>query len=395
MFDKLPYHLFREKLKRKLEESGGMTFPVEESYQAPPPPVVESMQENIPPKRRQSSGSATAESAAARKKAAADEKEEERERKRLEKETKKEQKVMEKEKKKEHSGRRNSKGHDEDTGSSRRSPQKRGSDGGQSFGAGDGSKLPKLRQKKKLDNDDGDSQHDDTSHSNTPINDSGSIIKRRKRGELQIHVDGGSQNHAMGPPEDTPGSRYRLRSVGPLTSMLGSLESPFGGFDSSLSLLGGLDKHTMFGDPFSAETPGKYFDAPLSKPMSTLTSDSLRFDFDEVVQHFPSPKTGEKLGSSPMRWGYNMPGSTEPTDGQSVFTFPDSTTAGAMYSSFNKPSGGQEEEQESHGKQSLYSKRVRKAYKKDQGAAQEGHGDLDHLGINSPMATIGSPPPVR
>lgn len=222
----------------------------------------------------------------------------------------------------------------------------------------------------------------------------GSIIKRRKRISLQISVDGGAPNSSssglgdMGPPDDTPGGRrsMRLRSVGgplsmgplsmgPLNSILGlgnlvgdlgqpfsllqslfsfshtpllqtsflsstiadycvicaiSQDSPFGGLDSTLSALGGLDKHVMFGDAFAhvIDTPGgklaHFLDPPLSKALSsTLSSaDSLRFDFDEVAQHFPSPRPGEHLGASPGRWGsvYNMPGSTESVSG-SVFTF--------------------------------------------------------------------------
>jgi hypothetical protein len=389
------YIIFREKLKRKLDESGGMTYPVEEHFQ---PPSLEIYPESAAARRRQSAPSAIESTAVKRRNSASEDALMEKERKRQEKELKKEQKVQEKENKRRESHNRGRRERDEGDMRGRRSPDRRASDGGHAYNDPMmDHKLPKLRQKKKLDSDEGDSQYDDSGRSNTPVNDvdaSGSIIKRRKRGELQISVDGGgSHGTSMGPPEDTPGSRYRLRSVGPLTSMLGSLESPFGGLDSSLSILGGLDKHTMFGDPFSAETPGKYFDAPLSKPMSTLTSDSLRFDFDEVVQHFPSPKTG--AGSSPMRWGYNVPGSAETADGQSVFTFPDSTTAGASYASFNKPSAREEEEQDSYGKQSLYSKKMRKAYKKDAGSSATASADAGELEMSSPMGMLASPQPVR
>ena len=365
--------VYREKLKRKLEESGGMSFPVDDHFSATLDMYGQQEHISTTSSRRKGSignisssgvnamgalggGSGAMEANRNKRSTVNEEVLEERERKRIERELRKEMKAQEKERKKENS-QRGSRGRSDSQdmsggggGGNRRdtrSPDRRGSSssanayysgGGQSS---DGQKPPKLRQKKRMDPDEG---YDNDSRNDTPGHDfdaTGSIIKRRKRGELQISIDGGGHQITsdMGPPDDTPGARYRLRSVGPLTSMLGALESPFGGLDTSLSILGGLDKHAMFSDPFSAETPGKYFDVPLSKPMSTLTSDSLRFDFDEVVQHFPSPKTGEKLGSSPMRWAYGLPGSAESKAGQSVFTFPDAPGS-SLYSNYGVRSSG-------------------------------------------------------
>jgi hypothetical protein len=171
---------------------------------------------------------------------------------------------------------------------------------------------------------------------------SGSIIKRRNRGTLKISIDTNSASKPsttteMGPPEDTPGGRrsMRLRSTRapPSTLGLNALESPFGGLDSCL---GQLDKHVMFGDIYPSDTPGRLmmYDLPSKQP-SSLTNDMLRFDFDEVVQGFPSPRPGEKLGSSPSRWNLNsmgiISGCTPTTDGSrkrhsSVFTFDNAST---------------------------------------------------------------------
>ena len=76
-------------------------------------------------------------------------------------------------------------------------------------------------------------------------------------------------------------------SNGPLTmSNLGHfpLESPFG-LNS--------DGRPMFNLNSSRDT---------ILGLGSNMTDSMRFDFDEVVQHFPSPRAGDRLGSSPGRW---------------------------------------------------------------------------------------------
>ena len=70
------------------------------------------------------------------------------------------------------------------------------------------------------------------------------------------------------------------------------------------------------------DTPGKGFlsDGGSSSGQKDGSSVSPRFDFDEVVQGFPSPRgsAGIALGSSPSRWSMGSSSSG------SVFMFPDS-----------------------------------------------------------------------
>jgi hypothetical protein len=129
----------------------------------------------------------------------------------------------------------------------------------------------------------------------------------------------------MGPPDDTPRKGYKFKGKD-LT--IGPLESPL-----SLS----LDKHGL--DLNVAETP------TLSKLMNLipssskgghgLTSDSLKFDFDELVQHFPSPHHPSTF--SPRNSSCDLPSSTWAglgietatsigSIGTSFFNFPESAT---------------------------------------------------------------------
>ena len=122
--------------------------------------------------------------------------------------------------------------------------------------------------------------------------DGNSLIKRRRRKELKIFVDPSSHNGLtdMGPPEDTPHRVFKFKGM--RENINGPLESPLS-----------LEKHVIFHDfPLHSDTPGRLMqlDPPLSKPGSTLNNDSLKFDFDEVVRHFPSPRIGQS-GSSPHR----------------------------------------------------------------------------------------------
>jgi hypothetical protein len=191
------------------------------------------------------------------------------------------------------------------------------------------------------------------------LNANGSIIKRRMKKSLKISIDpsvgqrGAAANTitSMAPPDSTGGRRsVRLRG-GNQQLGLGALESPFGGLDSSLAAMG-MDRSAMFP---SADTPGNLMslDPPLSKQMSALTSESLRFDFDEVVQHFPSPMAGGQLGSSPRRWGFAHPSSTGSVS-SAVFNFPDSAKGPA------KASFGDVEVDAS---KSVFAKKFRKAHK--------------------------------
>ena len=135
------------------------------------------------------------------------------------------------------------------------------------------------------------------------VDESGSLIKRRRRKELKVQVGQNGANQ-MGPPEDTPKRIFKfkgLRDGDPMESPLSS------------------DRHVAF----HADTPGRlmHLDPPLSKPGTTGSTDSLRFDFDEVVRHFPSPRIGQS-GSSPHRWSG---GSASSTGSVGSFFFPDST----------------------------------------------------------------------
>ena len=121
--------------------------------------------------------------------------------------------------------------------------------------------------------------------------------------------------HDMGPPGDTPSRKGFIFNKGTKDhSLNGPLESPLS-----------LDKHVSFDGSFNitADTPtlSKLMNLvpPSAKPGSTLTSDSLRFDFDEIVQHFPSPRAGDLSSST---WGSLNIDST--TSIGSFFNFPDS-----------------------------------------------------------------------
>eukprot|EP00981_Chlorochromonas_danica_P001239 scaffold268_cov210-Ochromonas_danica.AAC.34 len=249
---------------------------------------------------------------------------------------------------------------------------------------------------------------------------SGSIIKRRRKGELQIVVDGGlglsmnSSSNAnnnssngsggngvneavatgglprvtnlhslsgggigdMGPPGETPRRSARLKS-GALSSLsnlnsLGFLESPF--------------NPTLYPDVFSlgADTPSRlmHLDPPLSKALGPMTSsgEGIRFDFDEAVAaHFPSPRAGEQLkGSSPYRWSAGSAGSV----GSAVFTFPETSESGAAAPSIS-----------SAPPVNIYAKKFKKAHKREAKKDSEELSTLmeseGSLGFSSPLPEEG------
>ena len=135
------------------------------------------------------------------------------------------------------------------------------------------------------------------------VDESGSLIKRRRRKELKVQVGQNGANQ-MGPPEDTPKRIFKFKGLRDGDYM----ESPLS-----------CDRQVAF----HADTPGRlmHLDPPLSKPGTAGSNDSLRFDFDEVVRHFPSPRIGQS-GSSPHRWSG---GSASSTGSMGSFFFPDST----------------------------------------------------------------------
>lgn len=170
------------------------------------------------------------------------------------------------------------------------------------------------------------------------------------------------------------------------------LESPFG-----------MDKHVMFGDMFpgllSADTPGRlmHLDPPLSvlsaagsRPLSTMSNgDSLRFDFDEVVQHFPSPRSGAQLGASPGRW---CSGSTVSVGSSSIFTFPD-----GLYPKGVMEGGGATGAADAASGQlsvkNIYAKKMRRAHKEDSGNRDDeasSSNTSSSNGINNSSSSSGS-----
>ena len=160
-----------------------------------------------------------------------------------------------------------------------------------------------------------------------------SLIKRRRKAELQISVDSSAaavtsnigkssgssdvtNSSSMGPPEDTPYPRKVLKLKGGKDNpyLHGPLESPF--------LLDRPDAD--FDYNLSADTPGKlmHLDPPLStRTNALLTNDSLKFDFDEVVKQFPSPR-GNSL-KTPHSMGLGGLFSCSSVD-SGIFSFPDS-----------------------------------------------------------------------
>ena len=210
--------------------------------------------------------------------------------------------------------------------------------------------------------------------------DGSSIIKRRRKGELQIMVDGGlgfgghapgpltnaiknnTNMHSlvgggiseMGPPGETPRRSGRLKSGG-LPSTLSNLNTTFNYLESPF-----LDKALV--DMFStcgADTPSRlmHLDPPLSKTANTTTGDAIRFDFDEAVAgHFPSPRAGEHLkGSSPSRWSGGSAGSMA----SGMFSFPDGLLSG------RSSGAGLVESEQSGLQQNIYAKKFKKAHKLD------------------------------
>lgn len=197
--------------------------------------------------------------------------------------------------------------------------------------------APKKRGRKKkvsIDDEQGDDNSVDLSsgrdRQGSQSGGDGSIIKRRRKGELRVVVDGGLAFGAMknnlhslvgggltdmGPPGETPRRSARLKSGAPLSSLsnlntLSNLDSPFGSASNA-------DK--PFPDMFS--TFG--IDTPGTRGLLTgLTNgpESVRFDFDDVAAHFPSPRAGEHVkGSSPFRWSTGSAGSM----GSGFFNFAD------------------------------------------------------------------------
>jgi hypothetical protein len=208
----------------------------------------------------------------------------------------------------------------------------------------------------------------------------GSIIKRRRKGELKIMVDGsvgintstsrnnlhslmgGGMISEMGPPDDTPRrNSFRLQSTSGLPS-LSNLNNIMFNLDSPSPFA--LDRQSMFPDLGFVDTPSTllHFDPPITK--MSINPDSTRYDFDEeVLKNFPSPRAGEQLkGSSPYRWSAGSAGSTA----SQVFNFPETSFNSSNLSRDNSldyiPDAQQQHQIDQDQQQNIYTKKFKKAH---------------------------------
>jgi hypothetical protein len=192
--------------------------------------------------------------------------------------------------------------------------------------AAEGKGARKRRKNTRYEDDYDDDAYGDSQGTSSEAG-GGSIIKRRRKGELNIMVDGGGPANpyhglhssttakyanglhslaggvlsAMGPPDDTPRRSFRMRNAAAAAGAQG------------LNSLGGPAGYGAYIEsPFNPDIFNVFIDTPSnlmqgdmipSKPNTGTNADAMRFDFDDVAAHFPSPRTGEMLkGSSPSRW---------------------------------------------------------------------------------------------
>lgn len=185
--------------------------------------------------------------------------------------------------------------------------------GEDSYIPGSGNRPPKLRQKH---------EHNVAGilYPDMGEEDSGSIMKRRRNTDLKISI-GASSNDSRG--SDTPYQGYKMNRGDAALPL--SLASNFSGNLLESPLSGGPNLLFPLGETPTNRVGLVHFDPLLSKPLASLNTgdpESMRFDFDEVVQHFPSPRPGETLGNSPNRWSAGSAGSGSSTFGMGVFQFP-------------------------------------------------------------------------
>ncbi len=172
--------------------------------------------------------------------------------------------------------------------------------------AEDGKRSSKMRQKRKAPV--------------APEVDNSSIIRRRTKRELAISVQGTAAQIHTGMPIGANGTPFRSINM-PLAGVQGyGTVSPLNvdkhvnwvGDDYYSNGLGSLGN--LVGLPLG-DTPGKGFLEGASSGQkdqgssSSSSSDGTpRFDFDEVVQSFPSPRG--TTGGSPSRWSLGSTGSS-------------------------------------------------------------------------------------
>jgi hypothetical protein len=210
-----------------------------------------------------------------------------------------------------------------------------------------------------------------------------SIMRRRRKTELQISVNGtAAQIHSgqmnMAPPHGTPyrGYGYVQGASGHISPLTVDKQVVFG---DDLYMGGGLGSlGNLIGLPIS-DTPGKTF-AP-SKDANGNGSGTPKFDFDEIVQHFPSPRAGGLLGSSPSRWSGGSAGSA------GSFSFPESTKARDSTGS----AGGGVASGSKSGVPSSRSKLRRQSGNLNNSLDASLDSDLGGLALPSPMSALPSP----
>lgn len=175
-------------------------------------------------------------------------------------------------------------------GSSRKSGSSQADDDGDLMSTPGTNDRRRMKSKKSRQFDD---ESNDGSEDGRRGGGESSLMKRRRKAELSIGVPA-SQLTDMGPPEDTPGTKIMKYRSG-LPSSSGNLHCML---ESPLS----LEKHVGFesGYPISADTPTLSKLMNLIPPMSKTIGSDLKFDFDEVVQHFHSPRTQLEVAA---RWG--------------------------------------------------------------------------------------------
>lgn len=191
----------------------------------------------------------------------------------------------------------------------------------------DDSDVPSKRKKSKFPYDD-----------SSPNRKSGSLMKRRNKSELKVNIPGGSglaslikSAKALG-DEDTPRKGKRVGAVSAVTGLLGlgSLESPFGGFDSSLAALQNIPFSTLGVDSHNQPFSSLEFDPLLSMkgnhpayPHTTTSADGAKYEFE-----FPtSPRPGDAFLPTSGRWAALGALASSHTVQSNVFVFPDSTTS--------------------------------------------------------------------
>lgn len=181
--------------------------------------------------------------------------------------------------------------------------------------------------------------------SSSPTRKNGSLMKRRNKMDLKLNIPGGSSGlasliksaKALG-NEDTP--RTKNRRVGSVSAIngllgLGSLESPFGGFDASLTALQSIPFSTLGVDGHNQPFSTMEFDPLLSTKgtdrqylSSSSSSTGVINDIHTWYEYAQSPRPGEPFLPLSNRWGSLDALATSQSVTSNVFVFPETTSSG-------------------------------------------------------------------